>query len=167
MSKRLEIRPGQTALPIEPPIVYGPEGSYVDLAERAEYLIIALDAVSERNRREPGFDVASKAKQYNRPIKERYRGALRAVQMGAADNAKEFETETKRNLWKASGYTALRTVKPRLISNSEINARGKKMWKDFDATIGHTSHWNDRTRLRRQLVSTLVRVQTYNIEEAA
>lgn len=167
MTKRLEIRPGQTTLPIEPPVIYGPEGSYVDLAERAEYLIIALDAVSNRNQREPGFDVASNARQYNRPIKERYRGALPAIQMGAADNAKTFETETKKNLWKASGYTALRTVKPRLISNREINVRGKKMWKDFDATIGHSSHWSDRTRLRRQLVRTLVRIHTHNIEEAA
>ncbi len=164
--KRLEIRPGQTSLPIDPPAIYGPEGSYVDLAERAEPLIIALDAVSERNKR-LGFEVASNAKHYNRPIRERYRGALPAVQLGAIDNAEELESITKRHLWRAAGYTALRTVKPRLISNKEIDVRGIKMWRDFDATIGHSSHLGDRRALRRQLVKTLVRLEKDSIEAAA
>ena len=164
--KRHEIHPAQASL-IELPVAYGDEGSYVDLVERAEHLIIALDAVSFRNQREPGFSVASNAKQYNRPIKERYGSALGAVQLGAADNAEAFEKEAKRQLWIASGYTALRHTKPRLASNREINARGKKMWRDFDATIGHTSHANDRSRLRRQLVKTLDRFSDQYVEIAA
>lgn len=153
--KRHEIHPAQTAMPIEPPTVYGSEGSYMCVAEHAENLIIALDQVSYRNQRDPGFEVASRARSYNRPIRERYNNALRAVQMGAKDNAREAERWTKEHLWRASGYTAMRHMEPRLIFDSEIDARGKKMWRDFDATIGHSSHAADRARLRRNLVKTL------------
>lgn len=161
--KHHELHPAQASLPIEPPVVYNPEGTYMDLAERAENLIIALDAVSARNQREPGFAVASTARQYNRPIRERYGNALQAVQMGAADNAEAAETTTKKYLWRASGYTALRHVKPRLLNKREIDARGRKMWGDFNATIGHTSHVKDRAKLRNQLIKTLDRFSAESI----
>ena len=153
-------------MPIEPPTAYGPEGSYVDLAERAEYLTAALMALGERNKR-LGFDTASNDRSYNRPIRERYTGALRAVQMGAEDNVNEFEEEAKLNLWKATGYAALRTVKPRLATKGEINGGARKMWRDFEHTYGHTDTRKDRDRYKRQLGRTKRRIENTPLRQAA
>lgn len=163
---KLEIRPGQISLPIEPPAVYGSKGSYVDLAERAEHLLDALQAIGPRNKRF-GFDTASNDRSYNRPIKERYTGALEAIQMGAKDNAENFEEQAKQEFWQATGYIALRKTKPRLATKGEINGGGRKMWRDFEHEYGHTSTRKQRDRYKRQLAKTIRRFQDQPLQEAA
>ncbi len=165
-SKRHGINPDQIFFPIEPPAVYGPEGSYVHLEERAEHLLIALQALGQRNIRH-GFDTASNDRSYNRPIRERYASALRAVQMGAEDNAEDFEDEVKRELWRATGYAALRTVRPRLATKGEINGGSRKMWRDFEHEYGHTSSRKHRDRYKRQLARTIQRFEEKPRQRAA
>ncbi len=157
MSKRMpQINPAQTTLAIEFPPAYGSEGSYVDLEVRAEELLAALVALGPRNQR-LGFDTASNDRRYNRPIRERYRGALPAVQMGAADNVEKFEKEAKLSLWRATGYTALKSIKPRLATKGEVNGGARKMWRDFEHAYGHTSTRGARDRYKRQLSRTIKR----------
>jgi hypothetical protein len=162
-----EVRPGQITFPIEPPVKIGPEGSYVDLSVRAEHLIDALDAIGQRNIR-LGFDVAANATQYNRPIKERYRGALESVKMGAADNVERFEADAKQGLWRATGYIAMRSMKPRPISQAEINVRAKKMWWDFEHLYGHSEDGEKKRRkYRNQLEKTIERLDETSGTRAA
>lgn len=161
-----ETRPGQTALPIEPPVVYGSEGSYVGLETRAEHLLVALEALGRRNQRF-GFDTASNDRSYNRPIRERYAGALPAVQLGAEDNAENFEEQAKRSLWRATGYIALRNARPRLATKGEINGGARKMWRDFEHAYGHTSTRKERDRYKRRLARTLKWCGDMNLPAAA
>lgn len=167
MSKRThEVRPGQLAMPIEPPIAYGVEGSYVDLEIRSEHLLVALGAVGRRNQRH-GFDTASNDRSYNRPIRELYEGALPAVQMGAEDNAENFMDQAKKALWHATGYIALRRAKPRLATKGEIDGGGRKMWRDFEHAYGHTNTRKERDRYKRQLARTIRRCRDTRLQEAA
>jgi len=145
-------------MPIEPPAVYGPPGSFVSLEERAEHLLGALDAIGQMNQR-LGFDTASNAKHYNRPIRERYQGALPAVQMGARDNEVRFFDEVRQKFWQATGYIALRSIKPRLASRKAIDSGARKMWRDFTAEYGHTSRRQERNHYKRQLTHTVKRVE--------
>lgn len=167
MSRRAHgIHPAQAFLPIEPPVVYGPEGSHMDLTVRAERLLVALGALGQRNQR-LGFDTASNDRSYNRPIRERYKGALLAVQMGAEDNVDNFDRQAKEALWHATGYTALKRTKPKLATKGEINGGARKMWRDFEHAYGHTATRKERDRYKRQLVRTLKRCEETSAQEAA
>jgi hypothetical protein len=158
MAKRPQIHPEQIFMPLEPPTIYGSPGSYVSLEDRAEHLQDALAAIGRMNQR-LGFDTASNAKQYNRPIRERYRGALPAVQLGARDNEMKFFEEVRRSFWQSTGYIALRDSRPRLASRKEMDSGARKMWRDFCAEYGHTANREKRDTYKRQLAHTVKRVR--------
>ena len=94
------------------PVSYGPEGSYVNVAERAQLLESSLTALGRRNQR-LGFDVA------------------------------------KRDFWGATGFAALRGLG--LMNDAEIDARGRKMWRDFTHAYGDPQVRPQRDKYKKQL----------------
>ncbi len=114
-------------------VIYGEPGTYVDLTERADHLVSALSAFGKRNQR-LGFDVASNTRQYNAPIWARYRKEVPKVQEGAQANTERFLVEAKRDFWRATGYSAMRGSS--LVPDEEIDAGGRKMWRQFSTQYG-------------------------------
>ncbi|HEX5447806.1 MAG TPA: hypothetical protein VFW90_01235 [Candidatus Saccharimonadales bacterium] len=132
----------------EAPITYGPEGSYVDVGTRATLLGGSLTALGKRNQR-LGFDVASHTKPYSSPIWGRYEELTPTVIEGAQRNVYNFLDVAKRDFWAATGFTAMRGLG--LISNAEIDARGRKMWRDFTHRYGDPKVRTQRDKYKRQL----------------
>lgn len=112
----------------EIPVSYGPEGSYVDLIERAKFLSETLALFGKSNQR-VGFDLASNSRQYSGPIWGRYQEATPRVQEGAETNRLALQTEAKAQFWQATGYAGLRAAG--LLPTREINAGARKMWGNF------------------------------------
>lgn len=146
-----------------PPVTYGEPGQYVDLAERSELLTQTLLAFGKRNQR-LGFDVASHARQYSSPIWGRYRGWTPVVQEGAEANSEVFLHEAKVNFWHATGFSALRGIG--LVSDREIDAHARKMWRGFVAQYGDPEHRLQRDAYKRQL-SKLSKTTHQMIKRAA
>jgi hypothetical protein len=132
----------------EVPVTYGKEGSYVDTRERAEHLIIALSAISERNRRD-GFSVAPYTEPYSAPIWERYQENTQDVIDGASRNRNMYQNILRQNFWHATGFAALRGSG--LIRERQINPRAQKMWRDFNDRYSHPAKVSDRNKYKKQL----------------
>lgn len=130
------------------PATYGKEGSYVDTHERADHLIIALSAISERNRRD-GFSVAPYTEPYSSPIWERYQEHTQDVIDGASRNRNMYQNILRQNFWQATGFAALRGSG--LIRERQINPRAQKMWRDFNDRYGHPHKIADRNKYKKQL----------------
>lgn len=130
------------------PITYGPQGSYVDVAKRATLLESSLTALGKRNQR-LGFDVASRTKPYSTPIWGRYEDSTPVVIEGAQRNVENFLDVAKQDFWAATGFAALRPFG--LMSNAEIDARGRKMWRDFTHKYGDPQVRVQRDRYKKQL----------------
>lgn len=132
--------------PVAYTVVYGPEGSYKDLTERAEELQGALGALSLRNQR-MGFAVASNTRRHNAPIYGRYREGVPFVQSGANRNTNRYLKEAKEYFWKATGFSALRGSG--LMNNQQINTRALSMWEKFSARYGTPVNDEDRENTAR------------------
>lgn len=134
------------------PVSYGPEGSYVDVTQRAELLHNSLLALGKRNQR-LGFDVASHTKPYSSPIWGRYEEITPIVIEGAQRNVYNFLDVAKRDFWAATGFAALRGLsgKDRVINSAEIDARGRKMWRDYTHKYGDPKVRAHRDKCKRQL----------------
>src|SRR3989344_9611111 len=130
------------------PVHYGPEGSYVDITKRAELLHSSLLALGKRNQR-LGFDVASHTKPHSSPIWGRYEDLTPVVVEGAQRNVENFLDVAKQDFWAATGFAALRGQG--VISNTEIDARGRKMWRDFTHKYGDPQVKARRDKYKRQL----------------
>jgi hypothetical protein len=151
--KAPEINPSQQLLfvhpeELEPAIVYGPPESYVGLEFRSEHLNNALLAFGKRNQR-LGFDYASNARPHERSIWSRYARQTPQVQEGARANVDRFTEEGKREFWKATGYSALRSAG--LAPNHEIDAGAKKEWRDFSTRLADTHNRKERDQYKRKL----------------
>jgi hypothetical protein len=132
---------------------YGDEGSYVDVKERAEKLLVALVSLSGRNQRD-GLSVATYTDEYSGPIWERYRWGTEAVVDGAGKNRDIYHHQLRRSFWEATGFTALRgsrIVKSGILPERQINPRAKKMWRDFNHAFGHPKKVGERNRYMRVL----------------
>ena len=134
------------------PISYGPSGSNVDIVQRAEHLHSSLTALGKRNQR-LGFDVASHTKPYSGPIWGRYEDITPVVIEGAQRNVYNFLDVAKRDFWAATGFAALRKLEgsDRVIKSDEIDARGRKMWRDFTHRYGDPKVRSQRDKYKRQL----------------
>jgi len=130
------------------PVNYGPEGSYVSIGKRAESLESSLTALGKRNQR-LGFDVASHTKPLSGPIWGRYEDITPVVIEGAQRNVYNFLDVAKRDFWAATGFAALRGQG--VISDVEIDARGRKMWRDFTHKYGDPQVRPRRDKYKRQL----------------
>lgn len=128
---------------------YGPEGSYMDVAERAGNLLIALVSISERNRRD-GFSIAPYTEEYSEPIWARYRWNTQNVIDGAGANRKTFQWQLRESFWKATGFSAMRGAG--YMPEQQINPRAQKMWRDFNNKYGHPEDLAGRTKYKRRLV---------------
>ena len=147
----------------KPVVVYGEPGSYVDVIDRATHLDIALAAFGKRNQR-IGFDLASNVSQYDSPIYARYRSRTHSVREGTYKNTVVLMEEAKQNFWQATGYSALRGT--RLVSNRAIDARGRKMWREFSSEYGNPSNRMHRNEYRAALKKS-VRLARQIIKRAA
>lgn len=145
------------------PVVYGESGSYVDVIERASHLDDALAAFGKRNQR-IGFDLASNVRQYDAPIYARYRERVSMVREGTYKNTVLLMDEAKRSFWQATGFSALRGM--RLISNRAIDARGRKMWREFSSEYGNPSNRQQRDDYRAALKKS-VRLSQQIIQRVA
>lgn len=139
----------------QPVAIKGPEFPTVDLAERAELLCEALGAFGLRNQR-LGFDYASNTRQHDGPIWARYRGQTPKVQEGAQANSEKFLKDAKRAFWKATGTTAMRGKG--FGSDEELDAGGRKMWRDFTSKYEHTSKKPQRDKYIKRLKRTIKRI---------
>lgn len=144
-----------TPIPVtegEYPISYGPAGSYVRIGRRAELVHNSLTALGKRNQR-LGFDVASHTKPHSGPIWGRYEEFTPVVIEGAQRNVYNFLDVAKRDFWAATGFAALRALKghDKVISSAEIDARGRKMWRDFTHKYGDPKVRAQRDKYKRQL----------------
>lgn len=133
-----------------PNVVYGPEGSYVDIATRAQLLESSLLALGKRNQR-LGFDVASHTKPYSSPIWGRYEDFTPVVIEGAQRNVENFLDVAKRDFWAATGFAALRDLPGLGLKDGEIDARGRKMWREFTHRYGDPQVRAQRDKYKRQL----------------
>src|SRR3990167_6555722 len=140
-------------------ITYGRPGSYMKVTERAQYLIGALNAMSQRNIRD-GLSVAAHTMPESLPIWATYQENTPTVLRGADRNRKNFEKELRYNFWRATGFAALRGVG--LMRESQINPRAQKMWKDFNHKYGHPSDVNNRNKYKRQLKKSLKNLEEGN-----
>ena len=129
-------------------IVYAGEGTYVDLIDRSEHLIAALEAFSSRNQR-LGLGVAANDLRHNQPIYARYRQAVPFVQKRAEVNTQKFLEVAKDNFWRATGFIGLRQTN--LASNRAINARARIMWENFSSEYGTPNHRKRRLQYRKSL----------------
>lgn len=136
----------------EIPVTYGLIGSYVDTKERAQYLISALDAISQRNIRE-GISVAAYTKQYSAPIWDRYQEVTQDVLDGASRNRNIYHQQLRESFWHATGFAALRGMG--LIPERQINPRAQKMWRDFNAAYGHPKNLKERNKYKKSLQSQI------------
>ena len=134
------------------PITYGRPGSYVKVTERAQYLIGALNAMSQRNIRD-GLSVAAYTMPDSRPIWKNYQENTQTMLRGAERNRKNFEKELRCNFWQATGFAALRGMG--LIRESQINPRAQKMWRDFNHRYGHPSDVKSRNKYKERLEKSL------------
>lgn len=135
-------------------ISYGPEGSYVDIATRAQLLGSSLLALGKRNQR-LGFDVASHTKPYSSPIWGRYEDFTPIVIEGAQRNVENFLDVAKRDFWAATGFAALRKIPGLGLKDGEIDARGRKMWRDFTHQYGDPKVRRQRDKYKRQLTKAI------------
>ncbi|MDB5170512.1 MAG: hypothetical protein JWO35_206 [Candidatus Saccharibacteria bacterium] len=138
----------QSAKQAEYPTVYGKEGSYVDVAERAEHLREALGAFGLRNQR-LGFGYASNTNRLSGPIWGAYKSRTPIVQEGAEANSEKFLLEAKRAFWSATGLAAMRGKG--FGDNAQIDQEGKKLWREFAADYEHTSKRPQRDKYTKQL----------------
>lgn len=134
------------------PVSYGPEGSYVNVGTRARLLEGSLVALGKRNQR-LGFDVASHTRPYSSPIWGRYEDLTPVVIEGAQRNVYNFLDVAKRDFWAATGFAALRGQG--VISDTEIDARGRKMWRDFTHTYGDPKVRAQRDKYKKHLRSVI------------
>lgn len=136
----------QTEVPY--PINYGPKGSYITIGDRAQLLESSLTALGKRNQR-LGFDVASHTKPYSTPIWGRYEEITPIIIEGAQRNVYNFLDVAKRDFWGATGFAALRGQG--VMNNSEIDVRGRKMWRDFTHEYGDPKVRAQRDKYKKQL----------------
>jgi hypothetical protein len=131
---------------------YGPEGSYIEVGKRSALLESSLLALGKRNQR-LGFDVASRTKPYSGPIWGRYEEITPIVIEGAQRNVYDFLDVAKKDFWAATGFAALRKLGSTegLMKSDEIDARGRKMWRDFTHKYGDPQVRTQRDNYRKQL----------------
>jgi hypothetical protein len=127
---------------------YGPEGSYVDVVERAKNLIIALVSMSERNRRD-GFSIAPYTEEYSEPIWAHYRWNTQDVIDGASRNRNSYQQQLRKSFWRATGFSAMRGAG--FMPERQINPRAQKMWRDFNKEFGHPDGVKKRSDYRKAL----------------
>jgi hypothetical protein len=144
-------------------VVYGPEGSYKDLTERAEELVAALDAFGLRNQR-VGFAVASNSPRHRGPIFGRYTTGIAHVQGGAERNASQkFLNTARESFWRATGFAAIRNSG--LMNENELNARARKMWEQFSGRYGTTIAQEDTENTARPEFKKTLEAQIKMTEE--
>lgn len=142
--QEVEPEPDETTVPTN----YGPEGAYVDVSDRAEHLSNALSAFSSRNQR-LGFDIAANTRPHSGPIWGRYTEMTPVVMEGAQRNVDEFYRQAAREFWVATGFSAMRGLG--LMTDGEIDARARKMWRQFSEKFGDPNKLKARTKYKRQL----------------
>lgn len=146
------------------PTVYGKRGTYVNLNERAEYLLEAISAISQRTKR-LGFDTASNTPEHSQPIFERYEDATSNVQAGAARNAEKYLKEAKIAFQKATGFQALRAI--RYAPRHELNARARQAWEDFDDKLGGRKSGKERDEYRKVMARAIRQAEKIAERKAA
>jgi hypothetical protein len=119
---------------------------------RASLLESSLLALGKRNQR-LGFDVASHTKPHSTPIWGRYEELTPAVIEGAQRNVNNYLDVAKRDFWTATGFAALRPLG--LISDAEIDARGRKMWRDFTHRYGDPQVRTQRDKYKKKLKAAI------------
>jgi len=135
---------------------YGSEGSYVSVVDRAQHLIAALNAISQRNIRD-GIALAAYTEEYSAPIWANYRSATPNVLDGASNNRNIFQKELRENFWRATGFAALRGSK--LMPEAQINPRAQKMWRDFNEAYAHPKKIKERNAYKRSLQKQLASIE--------
>jgi len=139
------------------PVSYGSRGSYVDVKKRAEFLITALDAISERNRRD-GLSVAAYTEPHSAPIWAEYRENTQSVLDGASNNRDRYQNQLRHSFWQATGFSALRGSG--LMPERQINPRAQKMWRDFNKSYGHPEQLRARSKYRKVLKAQIKSLET-------
>lgn len=158
----------ETPRPVE--TVYGPEGSYMGVYERAKGLNAALDAQTAANSRE-GFRVASNVAEYSGPIYGRYKWHTEQVKDKANANAREYSQEAKRQFWQYSGYAALKKAGlDELITSEGVDARASKDFREFMKTYASPNDRNStnaRHRIKRRFAKTQAWAEPNQHQKAA
>ncbi len=113
--------------------VYGPDGSYVVISERAHHLHDSLDSLGRRNQR-LGFIDAAETRGSSKEIWGRYgRGTLRVVE-GAQRREDELLQKAKLDFWQATGISSMRAAG--IVTKDEADAMGRSMWRQFSSKYG-------------------------------
>lgn len=133
------------------PVTYGEPGSYMDVAARTHYLLIALDSISQRNIR-GGFSVATYTEPYSGPIWGRYQENTEVVYGGAVRNREFYHNQLRHSFWTATGFTALRGLG--VMRERQINPRAVKMFDDFHHEYGHPKTREARNEYKKRLKMT-------------
>jgi hypothetical protein len=139
------------------PVQYGDKGSYVDVKERAEKLLVALVSLSGRNQRD-GLSVAAYTDEHSSPIWARYKWVTETVVDGAGKNRDIYHGQLRRSFWEATGFTALkgsRMVRENILPARQINPRAKKMWRDFNQAFGHPQKVAERNKFKKVLAKQI------------
>jgi hypothetical protein len=138
----------QLVLGEQNPIVHGVEGSYMQVEKRAEFLVAALGAINQRNKR-IGFRTASKVFPHKARIETFYGEELPLVQVGAQENAEMFHNVARRALWAATGFVPL--LASGLVTKEQVDGWGSKIGRDFAREYGFPKDVKARNKYKAQL----------------
>jgi hypothetical protein len=138
----------QPVLEEQNPVVYGVEGSYMSVEKRAEFLVAALGAISQRNKR-LGFRTASKVNPHKVRIETFYGEDLPIVQVGAQENAEMYHNVARRALWAATGFVPL--LASGAVTKEQVDGWGSKMGRDFARNYGFPKEVKARNKYKAQL----------------
>ena len=130
------------------PVVHGVEGSYMSVEKRAEFLVAALGAISQRNKR-LGFRTASKVIPHKARIETFYGEDLPLIQVGAQENAEMFHNTARRALWAATGFVPL--LASGVVTREQVDGWGSKMGRDFAREYGFPKELKARNKYKAQL----------------
>lgn len=119
--------------PVSIQTVLGPEGSYVDISDRAELLESSLRAIGKANQR-VGLADAAEVPPHRAGIWGRYTRQTDRVLEGANRNREAFQDDAKRKFWEATGLAAMQGAG--LINKETRDALGRTMWRDFSQQYG-------------------------------
>lgn len=122
-------------------------GPHVDIVERAERLVMVMNALAHRNMLK-GFDVAVNDRRYKKPIWTRYLDVTPVVTRLSQSKTERLEDEAADHFWRAMGFETLRGTG--ILSTGEVKSRSAKMWRDFNDDYGSPKVHDSLVRFRKE-----------------
>jgi hypothetical protein len=124
----------------------GEVGPYMEVADRAERLIVLMNTLAHRNMLH-GISVGGTAQEYRTNIIERYAAGTPYLLANSKNKAARLHDEVQNLFWRATGFEALRGAG--ILGRKQVSARSAKMYRDFESDYGSPKKHPELVKLRR------------------